>query len=279
MAKPIKGAEKSAGKTTFTDAIQKAREAGAAAITVVVDSAAWKWGAAVVSVVRDGLLALEKAAGKFAAAEPEISEACGAPTKTEYQNNPECYKSNPYTDSEHEGYKPLRELLKKSDPAVSMAEDLIASLEKSGAAALDGNADYIAASNIVNGWSRRQGQAISYLHRAWLTRIGVVRSPTEPETTQTMVKDFAEELRKRANGKQKGVPEAEVKAARFWYNLLAWALEGSNRKAAEDIAYRYGLGLATARPAPEVQPPRTFTPAEVAAVNAAIDQVSAAKQD
>ena len=246
------------------------RKAPATQVAVVSDGATYTLTAAAVLVAREGLMAVETGIGRFRALEPELSDHCGAPTKAEIESDPKMATHNPYTDSEHEGYKAVRALLKASDPAVALAEEYVAKHEKDDPIKLAGDEDYTFAMNVKEGWRSREAAAIGWLYKAFKTRVGIVKQTSEPDGTTTLVKDFAEKMRKRGEGKQKGVPEADVKLARFWYNLLDWALQ--NHQAAYEASYRHSLGLKT--PPPNKQDKaggvKQMSAEQLSAVNAAI---------
>ena len=245
----------------LSKAIAAARKETAEAIKVAIAGASYSLSAASVLLSREGLIALEAAKGRFEAVEPEYSDHCHAPTKDEIKEDPTLAMDNPYTNSKHEGYEAVRALLKASDPAVGMAESYIAANEKNDPIKLAGDPNWTFALNIKKDWARREGQAVGYLYNAFKARVGMVKQTTEPATTTSLVRDFSEVMRKRSEGKSKGVPEAEVKQARFWFNLIDWAM--NNRAAAEEATYRHSLGLKT--PAPDHKERK---PSEVTELNA-----------
>lgn len=259
-------------QTALADAIAKARSAATAELRVVTDGQTFTLSPSAVLVAREGMIAVETAGIRFAAVEPELSDHCDAPTREEIANNPKAALDNPYTNSDHPGYAAIRALLRGSDPAIQMAEDYVKSHEKDDATKLAADPNWTFANNVKNDANGRVAKAVGWLYKAWKKRVGIVAEVSEPDGTTTLVKDFAEKLRKRAGGKQKGVPEADVKLAAWWYNLIDWAMH--NREAATQASYRHSLGLKTPAPQQSGKPSevRQLSEAELAAVNAQLDK-------
>lgn len=259
-------------QTALADAIAKARGSAPQELRIVTDGQTFTLSPSAVLVAREGMIAVETAATRFAAVEPELSDHCDAPTRDDIANNPKAALSNPYTDSDHPGYAAVRALIRGSDPAIQMADDYVKAHEKDDASKLAADANWTFANNVSSAAAGRVQKAIGFIYNAWKKRVGIVAEVSEPDGTTTMVKDFAEKLRKRAAGKQKNVPDADVKLASWWYNVIDWALQ--NKEAATQASYRHSLGMKTPAPEKADKPSevKQLTEAQLAEVNKQLDK-------
>jgi hypothetical protein len=231
-------------------------------ISFASDGAAYSIPAEVAEAARQGFVGLIAGAGKFSSIELEVSELFGAP---------ECY-----IDSDDSGYKPLREFLQRTYPEFSEAKDFINQQNKLPVEKRDGSGMNTAEAHI-NSATRLLNQGIGYLYQAWKARINPPKAAGEPINPNTWIKsDVLPRLAKMAGAKSK-LPEAEKRAAQFWLNWLSYGLE--HRAEASEILVQHTLGaLAGSAPKGKPAPVTKLTPAELAAVNAAIAEKLAALQ-
>lgn len=219
-----------------------ARDAPATKLDFVEDGNHFVVAAEDMQVGREGLLALEQASNSFASVEPAISEDFGAPGIDEVKKNPQVWEDNPYTNAKHAGYAGLRKAIEAMDPAIGIARALIEGAIKSmDSKERAASGWFNVAEMFLDNVQTRVQQAVSYLYRAYKTRVNPNRSQSEPDVPADLIRDVIARLAVMAKS-TKQTPANQM-TARQWVAIL----EGCNK-----IGLERAMELLATEPQPSI---------------------------